>query len=90
MFSCKSSSFDVKGEIKFMENEVPSSFPKDTWLTVKVEDVSLMDVSSVVLGTYEEEIKDFSPSKTLCYVVKGIEPKDAVVITVSSISVGII
>ena len=48
--------FTVTGEIRFNGPITTENFPPNTWLTVKIEDASMMDVSSITLGTIVVDI----------------------------------
>ena len=71
----------MKGEIKF-ESE-PATLPRNSWLLVKVEDTSLMDSPSKILGKYKKEIKGFGNGAPLHYEVTDVDPEKAVQISVS-------
>ena len=54
------SKFTLVGKVIFKENELPDSFPDNSWLTVKVEDTSLMDAPSVSLGHILVPIRNYT------------------------------
>ena len=67
--------FQVSGKIIFTDGK-PSLLPANTWLTVKVEDTSLQDVSAKLLGQHQCEIKNYDFRQDLLYSVDFQIPQD--------------
>ena len=77
--------FQVSGKIIFTGGN-PSSFPANTWLTVKVEDTSLQDTETKLLGEHQCEIKNYDPTQDLLYSVDFQFPQDVAAPTDVSVS----
>lgn len=68
----KESFITVHGEVLF--DVAPQSLPPNSLLKVKVEDVSLMDVASVILGETLVDLSNYSKAKNLDYSIKCKKP----------------
>lgn len=62
--------FDVVGSIKFAGG-APDTLKPGSWLTVKVEDTTIMDASSILLGETQYQIKGYNKNKPLTYKITG-------------------
>lgn len=60
---------EITGEVKFRAN-APESIPSNSHLTVKFEDVSLMDAPSVKLGETEVDLTNYKKEEALVYCIK--------------------
>ncbi|XP_066924483.1 uncharacterized protein [Clytia hemisphaerica] len=54
--------FTLVGMIKFKDGDLPERVPDNSWLTVKVEDTSIMDVASVSLGSTTVPVQNYTKS----------------------------
>lgn len=67
----------VKGQIEF-QNGVPEALDPNTWLTVKIEDGSLQDAPSTVLGKNITQIKNYENGAPLTFEVTDLKiPKSS-------------
>ena len=68
--------FQVKGTITF-EGGKPSTFPSNTWLTIKVQDTSLADASAVNLAKQRNEITNYNNAQDLQFLIDDVKsPED--------------
>lgn len=68
----KDSFITVHGDVMF--DVAPQSLPPNSLLKVKLEDVSLMDVASVILGETVVDLSNYSKTKNLNYSIKSNKP----------------
>ena len=69
--------FQVKGKITF-EGGKPSTFPNDTWLTIKVQDTSLADASAVNLAKQKNEITNYNNTQDLQFLIDDVKSPEEV------------
>lgn len=66
---------EITGEVKFSNDSAPDALPEDSYLTVKFEDVSLMDAPSVKLGESVVDVtKIYKKGQPLLYSIKCPKP----------------
>ncbi|XP_074645202.1 uncharacterized protein LOC141901685 [Tubulanus polymorphus] len=65
----------ISGQIKFAGGE-PESFPSGSFMTVKCEDTSLMDVAAVLLKHCTIDVSDYKKGKPLTYEMQVDPPAD--------------
>ena len=63
----------IHGELIF-EGVAPDSFPPNSHLQVKFEDVSMMDAPSVLLGKTVVDLSSYDKTENLKYEVKSKKP----------------
>ena len=66
---------EISGEVKFSNDSAPEVLPENSYLTVKFEDVSLMDAPSVKLGESVVDVtKIYKKGQPLLYSIKCPKP----------------
>lgn len=66
---------EITGEVKFSNDSAPDVLPEKSYLTVKFEDVSLMDAPSVKLGESVVDVtKIYKKGQPLLYSIKCPNP----------------
>ena len=66
---------EIAGEVKFSSSSSPDVLPANSYLTVKFQDVSLMDAPSVLIGESVVDVTNiYKKGEPLLYSIKCPKP----------------
>ena len=75
----------ITGKMALPENDTPLKFPSGSYLLVKLEDVSMMDASSILCGQNEVDLLKYKKGQPLEYRIVCARPRHGVSFSVSAV-----